>query len=69
MALVAGCGGGAVHHAAVPRPVVTHPKPAAPRSTKHPARLVVTVVDGDHGTRVRGAHVHLWFRTARTDLH
>jgi len=49
--------------------VVTHPKPPVPKSTKHPAKLVVTVVDGDHGTRVRGARVHLWLRSARTDLH
>ena len=70
MALVAGCGGGAVHHAAAPPPAPKHAKPSRPAaSTKRPAKLVVTVVDGDHGTRVRGAHVHLWFRTARTDLH
>ena len=70
IALVAGCGGGAVHHAAAPPPAAKHAQPKRPvASTKHPAKLVVTVVDGDRGTRVRGAHVRLWYRTARTDLH
>ena len=70
IALVAGCGGGAVHHAAAPPPAEKHAQPARPpASTKRPAKLVVTVVDGDHGTRVRGARVRLWHRTASTDLH
>jgi outer membrane protein assembly factor BamB len=34
-----------------------------------PANLVVTVVDGDHSTRVRNASVGLWNRHARTDTH
>ena len=32
-----------------------------------PARLVVTVVDGDHSTRVGGALVRLWGRSGRTN--
>ena len=31
--------------------------------------LVVTIVDGDHGTRVPGAVVRLWGRQARTNRH
>jgi outer membrane protein assembly factor BamB len=54
-----------VRHAAPP--AKHHARP--PAASKHPARLVVTVVDGDRGTRVRDARVHLWFRNARTDLH
>jgi outer membrane protein assembly factor BamB len=34
-----------------------------------PARLVVTVVDGDLNLRVRRAAVSLWGRSARTDIH
>ncbi len=32
-----------------------------------PAKLVVTIVDGDHGTRVPGAVVQLWGQHARTN--
>ena len=56
----AGCRGGAVHHAAAP-------KPARRLATLRPAKLVVTVVDGDRSTRVRGATVRLWRRAARTN--
>jgi len=58
--LVAGCGGGAVHHAAAPQ----RPRHLA---TLRPAKLIVTVVDGDRSTRVRGATVRLWHRAARTN--
>jgi outer membrane protein assembly factor BamB len=34
---------------------------------RKPVRLVVTVVDGDHSTRVAGARVRLWGRSRRTD--
>ena len=40
-----------------------------PAHVAHPAKLVITVVDGDRGLRVRGATVRLWYRTARTNLH
>jgi outer membrane protein assembly factor BamB len=33
------------------------------------AQLVVTIVDGDHGTRVGGAAVDLWNRSALTNAH
>ena len=36
-------------------------------STLRPAKLVVTVVDGDRGVRVHGATVRLWHRAARTN--
>ena len=37
--------------------------------THKPARLVVTVIDGDQWLRVPGALVRLWGRSARTDRH
>ena len=40
-----------------------------PAHIAHPAKLVVTIVDGDRNTRVRGATVRLWYRSARTDAH
>ncbi|HVC87515.1 MAG TPA: PQQ-binding-like beta-propeller repeat protein [Gaiellaceae bacterium] len=60
IAVLAGCGGGAVHHAAVAQP-------RRHLATLRPAKLVVTVVDGDRSTLVRGATVRLWHRTARTN--
>jgi outer membrane protein assembly factor BamB len=61
IALVAGCGG-AVHHASAPT------KPSARHlATLRPAKLIVTVVDGNRSTRVRGATVRLWNRAARTN--
>lgn len=41
------------------------PKPRATHA--RPARLVVTVVDGDTDARVADASVRLWYRSARTD--
>jgi outer membrane protein assembly factor BamB len=59
---LAGCGG-AVHHAAVPKPE----KPKRHLATLRPSKLVITVVDGDDDARVRGATVHLWHRSVRTN--
>jgi outer membrane protein assembly factor BamB len=56
----AGCGG-ATRHAVPPVPVRT------PAHVAHPAKLVVTVVDGDRGVRVAGATVRLWYRSGRTN--
>jgi len=61
MALVAGCGGGVAHHAAAPKP------PVRRLAAVHPAKLIVTVVDGNRSTRVRGATVRLWRRAAPTN--
>ncbi len=36
-------------------------------ATLRPAKLIVTVVDGNRNTRVRGARVQLWHRAARTN--
>ena len=38
-------------------------------SAARPAKLVVTVVDGDRGVRVPDALVRLWYRSSRTDAH
>jgi len=61
IALVAGCGGGAVHHAATPVPRARH------LATLRPAKLVVTVVDGNRSTRIRNATVRLSQRAAHTN--
>ena len=68
VALAAGCGGS--RHAVTP--TVTHPKPpptTTRQSTAQPAKLVVTILDGDRRVRVPGAHVRLWGKTGRTDRH
>jgi outer membrane protein assembly factor BamB len=70
LTLAAGCGG---HQHAV-TPPVTHPKPKPPpttirQSTAKPAKLVVTILDGDLRVRVHGARVRLWGKTGRTDRH
>jgi outer membrane protein assembly factor BamB len=44
----------------------TEPRPSL---RNQPAKLLVTIVDGDHGTRVRGAVVKLLNRRALTDRH
>jgi outer membrane protein assembly factor BamB len=59
--LVAGCGGGMVHHAAAPTHHLRH------LATLRPAKLIVTVIDGNRNTRVRGATVQLWHRAAQTN--
>ena len=66
--LAAACGGRARHVTATPapkpkpRPVVRH------RVADHqPARLVITVIDGDNWRPVARARVSLWGRTARTN--
>ena len=64
MLTVAACGGvqrhaaTTVHHAAPQR---------LPAHRARPAKLVVTVIDGDRNVRVRGALVHLWYRSAHTN--
>jgi outer membrane protein assembly factor BamB len=67
-ALLAGCGGS--HRAAVEKTVAA--KPRAPRPVRaepdvRPARVQVTVVDGDTNHRVRGAHVRIGPHAARSD--
>jgi outer membrane protein assembly factor BamB len=59
--VLAACGG-AVHHAA-------EPKAHRQLATLRPAKLVVTVLDGDREVRLRGATVRLWHRAARTNVH
>jgi outer membrane protein assembly factor BamB len=71
-ALLAGCGGSG--HDAAPPTTTTKPRPKpTPKPKHHPshemAKLVVTILDGDRRTRVRGAKVSLWGRSGRTDRH
>jgi outer membrane protein assembly factor BamB len=67
--LAAGCGGPG-RRAASPAPHPPHAVVHASSAVAHePARLVVTVVDGDQWRRVPGAVIDLWGRSARTDRH
>ena len=69
-ALAAACGGKHEPEGQTLGPAFSlHRELPRPSRRNQPARLVVTIVDGDHGTRVRGAVVNLWHRYARTDLH
>ncbi|MEN3342666.1 MAG: hypothetical protein V7644_2070 [Actinomycetota bacterium] len=71
--LAAACAGGGTSGRSAPAPPSR--KPAAHRGLRHratarkPARLVVTVVDGDRWLRVPHALVRLSGRSARTDRH
>jgi outer membrane protein assembly factor BamB len=70
VALLAGCGSSG--HDASPPTTTPKPKPK-PKPKPHPnhkmTKLVVTILDGDRRTRVRGAKVSLWGRSGRTDRH
>ena len=69
VALLAGCGGS---HRAAPPTTTTAPKPKPKPSNRYGhkmTKLVVTILDGDRRTRVRGARVTLWGKTGRTDRH
>jgi outer membrane protein assembly factor BamB len=76
-ALLAGCASASQHAApTTPRRLLQHqPTRHAkvrphPRPQPHrPARLVITVVNGDTDARVRGARVELWRRHDVTDRH
>ena len=63
LGLLAGCGGS--RHAAPPATTTAGPRhaPATPHAR---ALLEITVIDGDRWTRLPGASVRLWGRSART---
>jgi outer membrane protein assembly factor BamB len=68
--LLAGCGGSGQQ--AQPPTTTTKPKPKPkpkPHANHKMTKLVVTILDGDQRTRVRGAKVSLWGRSGRTDRH
>jgi outer membrane protein assembly factor BamB len=70
VALLAGCGGSGQQ--AQPPTTTTKPKPKPkpkPHANHKMTKLVVTILDGDRRTRVRGAKVSLWGRSGRTDRH
>jgi outer membrane protein assembly factor BamB len=70
VALLAGCGGSGQQ--AQPPTTTTKPKPKPkpkPHANHQMTKLVVTILDGDRRTRVRGARVSLWGRSGRTDRH
>ena len=69
VALLAACGGS---HQAAPPTTTTAPNPKPKPTNRYGHKLtplVVTIVDGDRRTRVRGARVKLWGKTGRTDRH
>ena len=72
-ALLAGCGSGQQRHAMTPPTNDPRPKPkpahAQPPVSARPAKLVVTILDGDRRVRVPGARVRLWGETGRTNRH
>jgi outer membrane protein assembly factor BamB len=68
--LLAGCGGSGQQ--AQPPTTTTKPKPKPkpkPPANHKMTKLVVTILDGDERTRVRGAKVSLWGKSGRTDRH
>ena len=68
VALLAGCGGSG--HNASPRTTTTKPKPKPkPRTNHQMTKLVVTILDGDQRTRVRGNHQLLLACHKRTRIH
>jgi outer membrane protein assembly factor BamB len=72
-ALLAGCGTSQRRHAMTPPTEQAKPKPtpahARRPASSRPAKLVVTVLDGDLRVRVRDARVRLWGKNARTNRH
>jgi outer membrane protein assembly factor BamB len=68
-ALLAGCGSG---HRRAMTPPVKHPKHKQKHrhhNSNRPAKLIVTIVDGDRRVRVRDARVSLWGKSKPTDRH
>jgi outer membrane protein assembly factor BamB len=71
-ALLAGCGDGGANVSTEHNAAKAHPDPKPRRMQARPgpiAPLVVTILDGDRGLRVRGAHVRLWGREGKTGPH
>jgi outer membrane protein assembly factor BamB len=73
-ALVAGCGSSGHQRAAAPPAKQPKPKPAHKpkherRGHNRPAKLIVTVLDGDRRTRVRDARVRIRGKSAHTNRH
>jgi outer membrane protein assembly factor BamB len=71
-ALLAGCGSSG-HSKESIKPPPTHHKKHKPKHPQHvskrPAKLIVTIIDGDRNARVRDARVTLWGKSRRTDRH
>ncbi|HEY5057744.1 MAG TPA: PQQ-binding-like beta-propeller repeat protein [Gaiellaceae bacterium] len=66
---IAATRGGGTPRATPPPPVAHAPRIVHRPAAHKPARLVVTVVDGDQWLRVSQARVSLWGRAASTDRH
>jgi outer membrane protein assembly factor BamB len=70
--LLAGCGSSSGQQHAMTPPAEhpkPKPKPAHRPAAAGPAKLVVTILDGDRRVRVGGAHVRLWGKSGRTNRH
>lgn len=68
VALLAGCGGSG-HGSPPPTTTTTSKTKPKPQGNHKMTPLVVTILDGDRRTRVRGARVTLWGRSGRTNRH
>jgi outer membrane protein assembly factor BamB len=68
--LLAGCGGSGQQAQPPTTAIKPKPKPKPkPHANHEMTKLVVTILDGDERTRVRGAKVSLWGKSGRTDRH
>jgi outer membrane protein assembly factor BamB len=72
-ALLAGCGSSAHSKASMKPPAKHQHHKRKPKHQQHvsnrPAKLIVTILDGDKNLRVRDARVALWGKSKRTDRH
>lgn len=71
--LLAACGSSGPRQSAT-KPPPRHAKPKVEqkprrRGSNRPAKLFVTILDGDRRVRVRNARVELWDKTVRTNRH
>jgi outer membrane protein assembly factor BamB len=69
VALLAGCGGSRQVTPPPPTTTTTAKRKPTPQGNHKMTPLVITILDGDRRTRVRGARVTLWGRSGRTNRH
>jgi outer membrane protein assembly factor BamB len=71
-ALLVGCGSSGHSKESMPPPAKHHHKQKQKpklRDPNRPAKLIVTILDGDRNARVRNARVKLWGKSGRTNRH
>jgi outer membrane protein assembly factor BamB len=73
VALLTGCGSSGHRHVSPPPAKHPNQKQQKPKhrhkGSTRPAKLIVTILDGDRNVRVRDAHVRLWGKSKRTNRH